>query len=197
MCLLFYTVYTRTSRFLRVSCRLFLELVVSRVLLSKVLYVSYRVCLMSCVSRVICVSCPLCFLSFVSRGFSLSVSCVSLSCMSRVHIFLYLVSLRFVCLVSNIPGIQYVLRPLDVSRVSTPGVSVGFWVFSVTFSSMISGSFVSQRFVVSLCLKCVSCVSLVLQACTGIVLCLHEELLTLNFEITLKKCVWLIFNGGF
>jgi hypothetical protein len=75
------------SPFLRVShVVLCLVLFVSRVLFSNVLYVSYLMCLISCVSRVICVSCPLCFLSFVSRGMSLSVSCVSLSCVTRVLI---------------------------------------------------------------------------------------------------------------
>ncbi len=106
-------------RLLRISCSACLMSFMSRVLVSNILYVSYRACLMSCVSRVICASCPLCFLSFVSRGLSLScpvclVSYVSIvlcvlvvTCVSRV-LWAWLVSffpcpvcLCPVCLVST------------------------------------------------------------------------------------------------
>ncbi len=121
-------------RFLRVSCRY-----MSRVVCVSSSCVSFLLCFLSCVSHVLRVSCHLCLLSFmfpalcVSWLVSFRVLCVFVLCVSCPH-FLYLVSLRFVCLVSNIPGtIQYVLCTIDVSRVSTPGVSIGFWVFSVNF----------------------------------------------------------------
>jgi hypothetical protein len=158
-------------RLLRISCSACLMSFMSRVLVSNVLYVSYLVCPMSCVSRVICVSCPLCFLSFVSRGLSLSVSCVSLSCVTCVLILGVLCFSYPVFLVFQVSQVLVVFCHF---------VSYDFWILCV---STFCGVSVSH-----------TCV-LVLQAC--IVLCLHERLLTLNFEINLKKCVWLIFNGEF